>query len=135
MASLPGPESRDVQEMIRHLKWSPAEKQIARKAFELGIPKCAPEASVRTEYREANPRGPKELQGLGEDKLESIRSYAKLLAKFEEVGLKTWRLMNDRSSARSTGTVIRLSEPNLTRLQYSPCPHSKPVGPGEFVDE
>ena len=35
----------------------------------------------------------KELQGLGEDKLESIRSYAKLLAKL-------------RSSARSTGTVI-----------------------------
>jgi hypothetical protein len=35
MASLPGPESRDVQEMIRHLKWSHAEKQIARKAFEL----------------------------------------------------------------------------------------------------
>ena len=30
----------------------------------------------------------KELQGLGEDKLESIRSYAKLLAKLEEVGLK-----------------------------------------------
>ena len=58
MASLPGPGSRDVQEMIRHLKWSPAEKQIARKAFELGIPKCAPEASVRTEYREADPRGP-----------------------------------------------------------------------------
>ncbi len=51
-------------------------------------------ASVRTEYREADPRGPageKELQGLGEDKLESIRSYAKLLAKLEEVALKTWR--------------------------------------------
>jgi hypothetical protein len=30
----------------------------------------------------------KELQGLGEDKLESIRSYAKILAKLEEVGLK-----------------------------------------------
>jgi len=30
----------------------------------------------------------KELQGLGEDKLESIRSCAKLLAKLEEVGLK-----------------------------------------------
>ena len=41
----------------------------------------------------------KELQGLGEDKLESIRSYAKLLAKLEEVALKTWRLMNDRSRA------------------------------------
>jgi hypothetical protein len=37
MASLPGPESRDVQEMIRHLKWSRAEKQIARKAFELAL--------------------------------------------------------------------------------------------------
>jgi hypothetical protein len=37
MASLPGPESRDVQEMIRHLKWSHAEKQIARKAFELAL--------------------------------------------------------------------------------------------------
>jgi len=35
MASLPGPESRDVQEMIRHhLKWSHAEKQLARQAFE-----------------------------------------------------------------------------------------------------
>jgi hypothetical protein len=53
----------------------------------------------------------KELQGLGEGKLESIRSYAKLLAKLEEVALKTWRLMNDRSSARSTATVIRLSQP------------------------
>jgi hypothetical protein len=30
----------------------------------------------------------KELQGLGEDKLESIRSYANLLAKLEEVDLK-----------------------------------------------
>jgi hypothetical protein len=30
----------------------------------------------------------KELQGLGEDKLESIRSYAKLLAKLEELDLK-----------------------------------------------
>src|SRR3984893_11528685 len=37
MASLPGPESRDVQEMIRHLKWSHAEKQFARKAFELAL--------------------------------------------------------------------------------------------------
>jgi hypothetical protein len=37
MASLPSPESRDVQEMIRHLKWSHAEKQIARKAFELAL--------------------------------------------------------------------------------------------------
>jgi hypothetical protein len=70
-------------------------------------------ASVRTEYRQADPRAAceKELQGLGEDKLESIRFYAKLLVKLEEVALKTWRLMNDRSSARSTGTVIRLSEP------------------------
>ncbi len=37
MASLPGPESRDVQDMVRHLKWSHAEKQIARKAFELAL--------------------------------------------------------------------------------------------------
>src|SRR6266446_5832041 len=35
--------------------------------------------------------------------------------------LETWRLMNDRSSARSTGTVIRRRSRNLTRLQYSPC--------------
>jgi len=62
----------------------------------------------------------KQLQGLGEDKLESIRSYAKLLAKLEEVALKTWRLMNDRSSARSTGTVIRLSEPYTRREAGEP---------------
>jgi hypothetical protein len=30
-----GPESRDAEEMVRHLKWSPARKQIARKPFEL----------------------------------------------------------------------------------------------------
>jgi len=64
MASLPGPESRDVQELIRHLKWSPAEKQIARKAFELAgdreFRNVLRRASVRTEYREADPRGPPE---------------------------------------------------------------------------
>jgi hypothetical protein len=37
MASLPSPESRDVQEMVCHLKWSHTEKQIARKAFELAL--------------------------------------------------------------------------------------------------
>jgi hypothetical protein len=37
MASLPSPESRDVQEMVRHLEWSHTEKQIARKAFELAL--------------------------------------------------------------------------------------------------
>ena len=37
MASLPGPESRDVQQMVHHLKWSHAEKRIARKAFELAL--------------------------------------------------------------------------------------------------
>ena len=37
MASLPSPESGDVQQMIRHLKWSHTEKQIARKAFELAL--------------------------------------------------------------------------------------------------
>jgi hypothetical protein len=37
MASLPGPDSQDVQDMARHLKWSHAEKQIARKAFELAL--------------------------------------------------------------------------------------------------
>ena len=62
MASLPGPKSRDVQEMIRHLKWSHAEKQIARKAFELAVDRefrnVLRRASVRTEYREADPRGP-----------------------------------------------------------------------------
>ena len=95
MASLPGPESRNVQEMIRHLKWSPAEKQIARKAFELALDRefrnVFRRASVSTEYRRLIREGrlsEKELQGLGEDKLESIRSYAKLLAKLEEVGLK-----------------------------------------------
>ena len=57
MASLPGPESRDVQGMIRHLKWSPTEKQIARKAFELAVDRefrnVLRRALVRTEYREA----------------------------------------------------------------------------------
>jgi hypothetical protein len=37
MASLPSPKNRDVQEMVRHLKWSHAEKQIASKAFELAL--------------------------------------------------------------------------------------------------
>ena len=37
MATLPSPESRDVQQMVHHLKWSHAEKQIARKAFELAL--------------------------------------------------------------------------------------------------
>jgi len=131
MASLPGPESRDVQEMIRHLKWSHAEKQIARKAFELALDREFRNVIRRakdmagkieqptdlwdlehylTESRKRIDRtydyrysvlthvfgrliregrlNEKELQGLGEDKLESIRSYAKLLAKLEEVGLK-----------------------------------------------
>ncbi len=37
MATLPSPENRDVQQMVHHLKWSHAEKQIARKAFELAL--------------------------------------------------------------------------------------------------
>jgi hypothetical protein len=128
MASLPAPESRDVQEMVRHLKWSHAEKQIARKAYELAL-----DREFRSVIRRAKDMAGKieqptdlwdlehyltesrkridriydyrysvltdvfgrlvregrlsedELQGLREDKLESIRSYAKLLAKLEEV--------------------------------------------------
>ena len=132
MASLPGPESRDVQEMIRHLKWSHAEKQIARKAFELALDREFRNVIRRAKDMAGNIEQPtdlwdlehyltesrkridrtydyrysvltdvfgrgliregrlseKKLQRLGEDKLESIRSYAKLLAKLEEVGLK-----------------------------------------------
>jgi Asp-tRNA(Asn)/Glu-tRNA(Gln) amidotransferase B subunit len=127
MASLPSPESRDVQEMVRHLKWSHTEKQIARKAFELAL-----DREFRSVIRRAKDMAGKieqptdlwdlehyltesrkridrtydyrysvltdvfgtlvregrlsedELQGLGEDKLQSIRSYARLLAKLDE---------------------------------------------------
>ena len=127
MASLPSPESRDVQEMVRHLKWSHTEKQIARKAFELALDREFRSVIRRakdmagqieqptdlwdlehylTESRKRIDRtydyrysvltdvfgrliregrlNEKELQGLGEDKLESIRSYARLLAKLDE---------------------------------------------------
>ena len=128
MASLPSPESRDVQEMVRHLKWSHTEKQIARKAFELAL-----DREFRSVIRRAKDMAGKieqptdlwdlehyltesrkridrtydyrysvltdvfgrlvregrlsedELQGLGEDKLQSIRSYARLLAKLGKV--------------------------------------------------
>jgi Asp-tRNA(Asn)/Glu-tRNA(Gln) amidotransferase B subunit len=127
MASLPSPESRDVQEMVRHLKWSHTEKQIVRKAFELAL-----DREFRSVIRRAKDMAGKieqptdlwdlehyltesrkridrtydyrysvltdvfgtlvregrlsedELQGLGEDKLQSIRSYARLLAKLDE---------------------------------------------------
>ena len=127
MASLPSPESRDVQEMVRHLKWSHTEKQIARKAFELAL-----DGEFRSVIRRAKDMAGQieqptdlwdlehyltesrkridrtydyrysvltdvfgrlvregrlsedELQGLGEDKLQSIRSYARLLAKLDE---------------------------------------------------
>jgi hypothetical protein len=128
MASLPGPESRDVQEMIRRLKWSHAEKQFARKAFELALDREFQNVIHRAkdmagkieqpadlwelehyltqsrkkidrtfEYRysvltEVFGRlirerllSEKELQGLGQEKLESIRSYAKFLAEFNDV--------------------------------------------------
>ena len=128
MASSPGPESRDVQQMVHHLKWSHAEKQIARKAFELALDRefqavirNAKEMASKieqptdlwdlehylTESRKKIDRTndyrysvltdvfgtlvregritEDELQGLREDKLEFIRSYAKLLAKLEEV--------------------------------------------------
>jgi hypothetical protein len=131
MASLPSPESRDVQEMVRHLKWSHAEKQIARKAFELALDREFRSVIRRAKDMAGNIEQPtdlwdlehyltetrkridrtygyrysvltdvfgrliredrlseKELQGLGEDKLESIRSYANLLAKLEEVDVK-----------------------------------------------
>ncbi len=127
MASLPSPESRDVQEMIRHLKWSHTEKQIARKAFELALDREFRSVIRRakdmagqieqspdlwdlehylTESRKRIDRtydyrysvltdvfgrlvregrlSEDELQGLGEDKLQSIRSYARLLAKLDE---------------------------------------------------
>jgi hypothetical protein len=128
MASLPGPESRDVQDMVRHLKWSHAEKQIARQAFELALDRefqsvirNAKEMaskieqpadlwelehyltqsrkkidrrydyrySVLTEVfgrlvREGRLRE-EELAGLREDRLESIRSYAKFLARLDAV--------------------------------------------------
>ena len=128
MASLPSPESRDVQEMVRHLKWSHAEKQIARKALELALDREFRNVIRRakdmagkieqptdlwdlehylTESRKRIDRtydyrysvltdvfgrlvregrlSEDELQGLGEDKLQSIRSYARLLAKLGEV--------------------------------------------------
>ncbi len=128
MASLPGPESRDVQEMIRHLKWSHAEKQIARKAFELALDrefqsviqrakdmasKIEPPADLwelehyLTQSRKKIDRtfdyrysvlidvfgrlirerrlSEKELQGLGQEKLKSIRSYAKFLAELDDM--------------------------------------------------
>lgn len=128
MASLPSPESRDVQEMVRHLPWSHAEKQIARKAFERALDRefrsvirRAKEMAGKieqptdlwdlehylTESRKRIDRtydyrysvltavfgrlvregrlSEDELQGLGEDKLQSIRSYARLLAKLDEV--------------------------------------------------
>jgi hypothetical protein len=37
MTSLPRPEVRDTDTSIRDLKWSPAEKAIARKAFERAL--------------------------------------------------------------------------------------------------
>jgi len=128
MARLPSPESRDVQEMVRHLEWSHAEKQIARKALELAL-----DREFRSVIRRAKDMAGKieqptdlwdlehyltesrkridrtydyrysvltdvfgrlvregrlsedELQGLGEDKMRSIRSYARLLAKLDEV--------------------------------------------------
>ena len=128
MAGLPGPESRDVQEMIRHLKWSHAEKQIARKAFELALDrefqsviqrakdmasKIEPPADLwelehyLTQSRKKIDRtfdyrysvlidvfgrlirerrlSEKELQGLGQEKLKSIRSYAKFLAELDDM--------------------------------------------------
>ena len=127
MASLPSPESRDVKEMVRHLKWSHTEKQIARKAFELALDREFRSVIRRakdmagqieqptdlwdlehylTESRKRIDRtydyrysvltdvfgrlvregrlSEDELQGLGEDKLQSIRSYARLLAKLDE---------------------------------------------------
>lgn len=127
MASLPSPEGRDVQEMVRHLKWSHTEKQIARKAFELALDREFRSVIRRakdmagqieqptdlwdlehylTESRKRIDRtydyrysvltdvfgrlvregrlSEDELQGLGEDKLQSIRSYARLLAKLDE---------------------------------------------------
>ena len=128
MASLPSPESRDVQEMIRHLQWSHAEKQIARKAFELALDREFQSVIQRakdmagkieqptdlwelehylTQSRKKIDRtfdyrysvltevfgrlirerrlSERELQGLGQEKLESIRSYARFLAELHDV--------------------------------------------------
>ena len=128
MAGLPSPESRDVQEMIRHLQWSHAEKQIARKAFELALDREFQSVIQRakdmagkieqpadlwelehylTQSRKKIDRtfdyrysvltevfgrlirerrlSEKELQGLGQEKLESIRSYARFLAELHDV--------------------------------------------------
>jgi photoprotection regulator FRP-like protein len=128
MASLPSPESRDVQEMIRHLKWSHAEKQIARKAFELALDREFQSVIQRAKDMASKIEQPadlwelehyltqsrkkidrtfdyrysvlidvfgrlirerrlseKELQGLGQEKLKSIRSYAKFLAEFDDM--------------------------------------------------
>ena len=128
MAGLPSRESPDVQEMIRHLKWSHAEKQIARKAFELALDREFQSVIQRakdmagkieqptdlwelehylTQSRKKIDRtfdyrysvltevfgrlirerllSEKELQGLGQEKLESIRSYAKFLAELDDV--------------------------------------------------
>ena len=128
MASLPGPESRDVQEMIRHLKWSHAEKQIARKAFELALDREFQSVIQRAKDMASKIEQPadlwelehyltqsrrkidrtfdyrysvlidvfgrlirerrlseKELQGLGQEKLKSIRCYAKFLAELDDL--------------------------------------------------
>jgi hypothetical protein len=113
--------------MVRDLKWSHTEKQIARKAFELALDRefrsvirrakdmagqieqptdlCDLEHYL-TESRKRIDRtydyrysvltdvfgrlvregrlSEDELQGLGEDRLQSIRSYARLLAKLDE---------------------------------------------------
>jgi Photoprotection regulator fluorescence recovery protein len=37
MASLPGPEVQDGYTTMRNLKWSPAEKAVARKAFDAAL--------------------------------------------------------------------------------------------------
>ena len=128
MASLPGPESRDVQDMVRHLKWSHAEKQIARKAFELALDREFQSVIQRAKDMASKIEQPadlwelehyltqsrkkidrtfdyrysvlidvfgrlirerrlsdKELQGLGQEKLKSIRSYAKFLAELDDM--------------------------------------------------
>jgi Asp-tRNA(Asn)/Glu-tRNA(Gln) amidotransferase B subunit len=122
------PGKTEMSRKVRHLKWSHAEKQIARKAFELAL-----DREFRSVIRRAKDMAGKieqptdlwdlehnltesrkridrtydyrysvltdvfgrlvrevrlsedELQGLGEDKLQSIRSYARLLAKLDEV--------------------------------------------------
>jgi hypothetical protein len=128
MATLPSPESRAVQQMVHHLKWSHAEKHIVRKAFELALDREF-QAVIRnakkmastieqppdlwnlerylTQSRKKIDRiydyrysvltevfgrliregrlSEKEVQGLGRDKLESIRSCAKFLAEFDDV--------------------------------------------------